>query len=250
MKTAIVTGGARGIGLAISGSLASLGFDLLITGRKPETELSAILKHLRTLTKRVYYFSGDLSIAENRISLYNVAVEKLGVVSLLVNNAGIAPPQRLDVLETTEASYDAVMDTNLKASFFLSQALAKHMIEKQISGKIINISSVSATMASTNRAEYCISKAGIAMMTQILALRLAEVGIGVYEIRPGVIATDMTSGVKSKYDQLISSGLVPQNRWGEGLDIAKAVNSIVSGHFDFSTGNIFVVDGGLSLAKL
>jgi 3-oxoacyl-[acyl-carrier protein] reductase len=248
---ALITGGTRGIGLGIAEKLAQNGFNLLLSGRKDESEIQETLGKLRLTGSEVTYYQGDISNSENRKALIACIKEKHSNISLLVNNAGVAPKTRLDILETTEESYEFVMDTNLKSQFFLSQGIANVMIgNKTEDAKIINISSVSATMASVNRAEYCISKAGIAMSTQLFALRLAEYGIGVYEVRPGIIKTDMTEGVMAKYDKLMAEGLVPQNRWGFPEDIGKAVLSIAKADWAFSTGNIFMVDGALNLSKL
>jgi 3-oxoacyl-[acyl-carrier protein] reductase len=172
-----------------------------------------------------------------------------------VNNAGIAPKERKDVLETTEASFDDVLSTNLKGNYFLTQLAANWMIEQKKSdagfmGSIINVSSISATVASVNRGEYCISKAGLSMSTQLFAVRLGEFDIPVYEVRPGIISTDMTSGVKAKYDKLISEGLTVQNRWGFPDDVGRAVASLASGNFPYSTGSVIMVDGGLTIPRL
>jgi 3-oxoacyl-[acyl-carrier protein] reductase len=250
-KIALVTGGTRGIGLGIAEKLAQNGFDLLLSGRKAEHELIETIDNLKKLGSKVTYYQGDLADSVSRKKIIDSISEKFPHINLLVNNAGVAPKTRLDILETTEESYEFVMDTNLKSQFFLSQGIANIMIKnKTLSANIINISSVSATMASVNRAEYCLSKAGVAMSTQLFALRLAEYGISVFEIRPGIIKTDMTEAVTDKYDRLIAEGLVPQNRWGKPEDIGKAVLSIANADWGFSTGNIFMVDGGINLAKL
>jgi 3-oxoacyl-[acyl-carrier protein] reductase len=250
-KTALITGGTRGIGLGIAIKLAQNGFDLLLSGRKTELEVKETITNLKSHGGEVTYYQGDIAISENRKNLITEIAEKHPSINILVNNAGVAPKTRFDILETTEESYEFVMDTNLKSQFFISQGIANIMIKnKSQNAKIINISSVSATMASVNRAEYCLSKAGIAMSTQLFALRLAEYGIGVYEVRPGIIQTDMTQAVTDKYNKLIAEGLVPQNRWGLPEDIGKAVLSITNADWAFSTGNIFMVDGGLSLSKL
>jgi 3-oxoacyl-[acyl-carrier protein] reductase len=250
-KIALITGGTRGIGLGIAEKLAQNGFDLILSGRKAEKEISETLEKLQKLGGEVVYFQGDVSNSKSRKTLITFIAEKYPSLDLLVNNAGVAPKTRFDILETTEESYEYVMDTNLKSQFFISQGISKIMIKNKTSGaSIVNVSSVSATMASINRAEYCLSKAGIAMSTQLFALRLAEFGIGVYEIRPGIIKTDMTEGVSDKYDKLIAEGLVPQKRWGLPQDIGKAVLSIANSEWTFSTGNVFIVDGGLNLAKL
>jgi NAD(P)-dependent dehydrogenase (short-subunit alcohol dehydrogenase family) len=197
----------------------------------------------------------DIGVASDRDFLVRETLEKYGRLDLLVNNAGMAPRQRMDLLQTTEISYDEVMGVNLKGPFFLTQRVANVMIELLQQGKveqpkIINIGSMSAYTASVNRGEYCISKAGMGMMTALFADRLAEYGILVYEVRPGVINTDMTSGVKGRYDALIGGGLTPLKRWGEPDDVARAVLAIVQGYLPFSTGEVINVDGGFHLRRL
>ena len=197
----------------------------------------------------------DITIREHRELLLDHCIETLGRLDLLVNNAGIAPPHRADILDMEEKSYDLVLRTNLKGPFFLTQQAAKRMIgqlrDKTIPrAGIINVSSISAYTASTNRAEYCISKAGVSMMTAVFAARLAEYGINVYEVRPGVIETDMTAAVRKKYDPLIKEGLYPLRRWGQPEDVAKAVAAIARGDFPFSTGEVINVDGGFHLRTL
>jgi NAD(P)-dependent dehydrogenase (short-subunit alcohol dehydrogenase family) len=197
----------------------------------------------------------DIGDAADREKLVRTTLESYGRLDLLVNNAGMAPRQRMDLLATTEASYDEVMGVNLKGPFFLTQHVANVMIELLQQGlidqpKIINIGSMSAYTASVNRGEYCISKAGLGMMTALFADRLAEYGILVYEVRPGVIATDMTSVVKERYDHLIDGGLTPVKRWGEPDDVARAVLAIAQGYLPFSTGEVINVDGGFHLRRL
>ncbi|RMG60696.1 MAG: 3-ketoacyl-ACP reductase, partial [Bacteroidetes bacterium] len=214
-RIALITGGSRGIGLGIAEALAAEGWQLAINGMRSEIQVGAVLERLRTRGVKVIYYQGNVGRAEDRQKILDRVRTRFGALHLLVNNAGVAPPQRLDILETTEANYDHVMDINLKGSFFLAQATARWMLEQAESrsdfrGAIVNISSVSATVASINRVEYCISKAGMAMMTQALALRLAPHGIPVYEVRPGIIETDMTAAVKEKYDALLAEGLAPQ----------------------------------------
>jgi NAD(P)-dependent dehydrogenase (short-subunit alcohol dehydrogenase family) len=197
----------------------------------------------------------NIAEAADRQRLIDEIVPKFGRIDLLVNNAGMAPRQRLDILETSEISYDEVMTVNLKGPFFLTQQVARVMIEQLQQGvitapRIVNIGSISAYTSSPNRGEYCLSKAGMSMMTALFADRLAEYGINVYEIRPGVIATDMTSGVKEKYDRLIDEGLTPIRRWGQPDDIGRAVVAIAEGYLPFSTGEVINVDGGFHLHRL
>ncbi len=254
-KTAFVTGGSRGIGLGIAEQLAKKGFDLAINGVRDEAAVSDVLEYLRTLGAEVIYCQGDIASAEARTAMLDKIKSHFGRLNVLVNNAGVAPKVRADILEATEESFDYVLNTNLKGTYFLTQAVANWMMEQKqadadFEGSIITISSISATVASVNRGEYCVAKAGLGMMTQLFATRLGEVGIPVYEVRPGVIKTDMTSGVAAKYDKLIAEGLTVQPRWGYPDDIGKAVAVIAEGAFPYSTGQVFMVDGGLTLARL
>ncbi|MDN5211726.1 3-ketoacyl-ACP reductase [Fulvivirgaceae bacterium BMA12] len=254
-KTALITGGSRGIGLGIAEKLASEGYDLVINGVRPEDAVMDVLERLKTFGVKVSYCSGNIGVAEDREKIH-AFVEKLhGNINVLVNNAGVAPLERKDVLETSEESYDRVMDINLKGTYFLTQSIANWMVALKQANKehqscIINISSISATIASVNRAEYCISKAGMSMLTQLFAVRLGDFGIPVYEVRPGIIETDMTSAVKEKYDALISEGLTLQKRWGSTDDVGKAVAALVRNDFPYSTGQVIMVDGGLTTARL
>ena len=233
MKRALVTGGTRGIGRGIVEKLRDDGWDVVASCRTPR-EIDG-----------VRCIIADNSNADDRKRL----IEEAGDIDLLVNNAGIAPRVRADLLDMTEESMDEVLDVNLKGPFFLSQLAAKGMIARG-RGMIINISSMSAYTVSVNRGEYCISKAGISMMTQLFAARLAEYGIPVYEIRPGIIRTDMTSGVTGKYDALIEGGLLPIARWGTPEDIADAVSVLAEGKLRYSTGEIINVDGGFHIQRL
>ena len=254
-KIALVTGGSRGIGLAIALELARNGYDLAINGIREEEKLGDVLEDIRKAGTRVVYCRGDISVSAERQNVFNMVMSKLGRVNLLVNNAGVAPLERMDALDLTEESYDRVMRINLKGPYFLTQLIAARMIEQRIadsgfSGMVINIGSVSATVVSPNRAEYCISKAGYAMQSRIWAVRLAEYGIPVYEVRPGVIRTDMTSAVVGKYDRLIEEGLNIQPRWGSPDDVAASVVALARGSFPFSSGGIFMVDGGMTVQRL
>ena len=255
-RIALVTGGSRGIGFGCSLALARQGFDLVVAGRRPESDCAEALAELRQAGAEVAYAVCDVASAEDRAALLDAARRAFGRLHVLVNNAGVAPRQRADILEATEASFDEVINTNLRGPYFLTQAVARWMIEQQqaagvaFSGCIINVSSISATVVSTSRGEYCLSKAGVSMATQLWAARLAELGINVYEIRPGVINTDMTSVVKEKYDQMIASGLTPIKRWGQPLDVANAVSVVCSGLLNFSTGEVINVDGGFHIRRL
>jgi 3-oxoacyl-[acyl-carrier protein] reductase len=254
-RIAFVTGGSRGIGLGIVRALAAEGWRLAINGMRREEEVAATLAELRLQSPQVIYCRGDISIAEDRASCLDHIDGQLGGLNLLVNNAGIAPPRRDDILEATEDSFDKVMQVNLKGPYFLTQAVARWMIvqrsaDEGFSGCIVNISSVSAELASVNRGDYCLSRAGTSMATKLWAVRLAEYGIGVYEIRPGVVATDMTAGVKEKYDRMIAEGLTLQPRWGQPEDVGRAVAALARGEFPYSTGQVINVDGGMLIGRL
>lgn len=254
-RIALITGGTRGIGLGISESLAKEGFHLALCGRKAESEVSEALDGLRRHGVEVLYVRSDVSSEEDRKRLLDAVQDRFGALHALVNNAGVAPLERADVLSVTEESFDRVMDINLKGPFFLTQAVANWMVEQAeeseaFTGTIVNVGSISATLASTNRGEYTISKAGIAMATQLWAVRLAEYGISVFEVRPGIIRTDMTSGVVEKYDRMIGEGLTLQPRWGEPDDVGKAVAMLCRNDLPYSTGQIIMVDGGLTVGRL
>lgn len=255
MKVALITGGSRGIGLGIARRLAEKGFDLVINGVRPASAVQDVLAELRAYGREVQYCVADIADSEQRRLLLQDVAGHYGALHVLVNNAGVAPKDRRDILEATEESFDAVLGTNLKGTYFLTQAVANWMIEQQqaddtFSGCIINISSISATVASVNRGEYCIAKAGLSMATQLFAVRLGAYNIPVYEVRPGVIATDMTAGVKEKYDKLIADGLCVQPRWGYPDDVGKVVAALAGGDFPYSTGQVVMVDGGLTLPRL
>ncbi|MDZ7934250.1 MAG: 3-ketoacyl-ACP reductase [Emticicia sp.] len=254
-KVAFVTGGSRGIGLGIAQHLAQNGFNLAINGIRNEESVNETLTDLRLLGVEVIYCQGDIASKEARETMLDKIKVHFGRLDVLVNNAGVAPKERNDILAATEESFDYVISTNLKGTYFLTQATANWMIEQKSSsadftGCIITISSISATVASVNRGEYCVSKAGLGMMTQLFAARLGEFNIPVYEVRPGIIKTDMTEGVTAKYDKLIADGLTVQNRWGFPDDIGKAVAAIAKGDFPYSTGQVFMIDGGLTIARL
>jgi NAD(P)-dependent dehydrogenase (short-subunit alcohol dehydrogenase family) len=259
---AIVTGASKGIGKAVAKELASLGYDLVVNyfdldadGQPDESFALEAQKEIEQTGARCEVLRGDVSSSNDRARLVDFTKEKFGRCDMLVNNAGVAPERRLDLLEATEQSYDRVMGTNLKGPYFLSKLAANWMIEQSKrfpdrKFRIVNISSLSAYTSSPSRGEYCVSKAGVSMMTRLYADRLAEYGIAVFEIRPGIIATDMTSVVKDKYDKMIAEGLTPIRRWGQPEDVARAVRAIAEGGFDFSTGQVIDVDGGFHLRRL
>jgi NAD(P)-dependent dehydrogenase (short-subunit alcohol dehydrogenase family) len=256
---AIVTGASRGIGKAIALELAALGFDLVLN--RVQQSPTQTQKEVEALGARCEFVPGDIGLAQDRKRLIDTAKNKFGRGDFLVNNAGVAPLKRMDILEATEESFDRVVGINLKGPYFLTQLVANWMIEqKKQSGKdglpeqrafrIVNIGSISAYTSSPSRGEYCVSKAGVSMMTKLYADRLAEYNIGVFEISPGIIETDMTSAVKDNYDRLIAEGLTPIRRWGRPEDVAKAVGAIAEGRLDFSTGTVINVDGGFHLRRL
>lgn len=260
---ALITGASRGIGRGIALELARLGHDLVINfaGNVEAAKQTAAdcLAAARGAGKtiRAEICQADISSEADRGKLIEFTRAKFGRLDLLVNNAGVAPEVRADILEATESSFDRLLAINVKGPYFLTQLAAKWMIEQirnpksEIrNAKIVTISSISAYTASTNRGDYCVSKAALAMLTPLYAARLAEFGINVYEIRPGIIATDMTGPVRDKYDQLIAEGLTPIPRWGTPEDIGKAVAAIASDAFPFSTGEVINVDGGFHLRRL
>lgn len=255
-KIALVTGGSRGIGFGIANALAAEKWDLVINGVRPAAAAAAALDALRAHGGKVAYAPGDIGSPTGRAEVLDQTREFAGgTINLLVNNAGVAPKVRADLLETTEDSYDFVVDTNLKGPFFLTQAIAREMVAARqanpaFSAAIVNITSISATVVSINRGEYCVAKAGLAMLTQLFATRLGSEGIPVYEVRPGVIKTDMTSGVTAKYDQLIADGLCVQPRWGFPADVGKVVAALARGDLPYSTGQVVMVDGGLTIPRL
>src|SRR5450432_3954350 len=254
-RVALITGGSRGIGLGIARALAQSHFDLAINGTRSADQVENALKELRDYGVDVMYCPGDIASSGDRTEILRQVKDHYGRLHVLVNNAGVAPKERRDILEATEESFDHVMDINLKGTYFLTQKTANWMIEQKkmntdFIGCIINISSVSATMVSLNRGEYCISKAAMGMVTQLFAVRLGEYDIPVFEIRPGIVQTDMTSGVKEKYDKLIGEGLLVQKRWGEPADVGKVVASLTRSDFRYSTGQVILVDGGLTIPRL
>ncbi|MBT8184944.1 MAG: 3-ketoacyl-ACP reductase [Eudoraea sp.] len=252
IKNALITGGTRGIGLGIAKSLAKSGHNLVINGRRTPELVEPIIRELSNFGTKVVYCQGDVSSSGDRDHIMQVGLTSFGQIHVLINNAGVGPLHRNDLLECTEESYDRVMSTNLQGPFFLSQKIARHMIANNLDnlGCIVNISSISATMASVNRAEYCLSKAGMSMMTKLFATRLGEYNIPVYEIRPGIIATDMTAESLDKYRKRLENGLSIQSRLGQAEDVGKVVAALVDGNFPYSTGQVIMVDGGITVPRL
>ncbi|BAS28237.1 3-ketoacyl-ACP reductase [Limnochorda pilosa] len=251
---AMVTGGGRGIGRSIVLALAARGFDVAFCFARNEAAAREVCE-AAPAGARVRAFQADVALREDRARFLDEVLQGFGRVDLLVNNAGMGPVQRRDLLEATEESFDRVLATNLKGPYFLTQAVARVMLQQRAEHpdrayRIVNIGSMSAYTASVNRGEYCISKAGMGMMTRLYAVRLAAEGIGVYEVRPGIIATDMTQGVRDRYEPIIASGRVPMRRWGTPDDVARAVVAIAQGGLPFSTGEVINVDGGFHLHEL
>lgn len=254
-RVALITGGSRGIGLGIAKELGKAGFHLVINGVRAQDAVQPVLDELKNFGCSAVYVQGDVSRKEDRQKIFRTVIENFGRLNVLVNNAGIAPRERKDILEASELIFDEIMEINLKGPYFLTQLFANHMVEQKKAdasfwGCIINVSSVSAKVASVNRGEYCISKAGIAMATKLWAARLGEYDIPVYEIQPGVIQTDMTSGVKEKYDTLFEKGLSIQKRWGLPSDAGKVAAAMATGMLPYSTGQVVMVDGGMTVQRL
>ncbi len=254
-KIALVTGAGRGIGRSTAVALAKKGWSVVVNYHKDDAAAMVTLHLVKGAGSQGISVQADIALPEDRSRLLSQTLEQFGQINLLVNNAGIAPLKRVDLLETSEASYDEVMAVNLKGPFFLTQVVAREMLRMVKDGilrepVIINIGSMSAYTSSTNRAEYCLSKAGVAMMTRLYADRLAESGINVYEIQPGIVATDMTTPAREKYDRMIAEGLTPIRRWGQPEEVAQAIVAIAEGYFPFSTGEVIHVDGGFHLRRL
>ena len=254
-KVALVTGGSRGIGFGVAKCLAAEGFDLAICGLRGEPEVAPAVEALRRLGAEVLYCQADVGSPDARAALLAAVGRHFGRLNVLVNNAGVAPEVRTDVLEVSEQSFERLIRVNLQGPFFLTQAAANWMIDQRRADPgfpacIVNVSSISATVASPSRGEYCISKAGISMATRLWAARLGEFGIPVYEVQPGVIKTDMTAPVTAKYDRLIAEGLCIQPRWGTPDDVGRAVAMLARGDLTYSTGQVIMVDGGMTVARL
>jgi NAD(P)-dependent dehydrogenase (short-subunit alcohol dehydrogenase family) len=258
VKSALVTGASRGIGRGIAIELACTGCRVGINYAGNAEAAAETLAFVRAAGGDGFAVQGDVAVGADRERMVTETIAKFGRIDLLVNNAGVAPKVRADLLDAGEESFDRLFAINLKGPFFLAQRVARHMVQQErdaegFRGRIVNITSISAYTASFNRGDYCMVKAGLAMMTKLFADRLANDGINVYEIRPGVIATDMTGGVKEKYDRLIlhdERGITPIRRWGRPEDVGRAVRAIAEDRFPFSTGAVFDVDGGFHLHRL
>lgn len=254
-RVAVITGGARGIGLGIARSLAAEGLDLVLNGVRPEADVADVMADLTRTGRRIAYISGDIGVPADRERLIAETIARMGRIDVLVNNAGITSPGRKDILEATEEAFDRVMAVNLKGAFFLTQLAARQMIRQREQapgrrGYVINVSSISADFVSVNRGDYCLSKAALAMSTRLWAARLAEYDIDVFEIRPGVIRSDMTAGVVEKYDKLLSEGLTLDRRWGEAEDVGRAAAMLVRGDLPYATGQVLRIDGGMTINRL
>ncbi|HKB81797.1 MAG TPA: 3-ketoacyl-ACP reductase [Burkholderiales bacterium] len=249
---ALVTGARRGIGAAIGLALAGAGFDIVVTDITEDDDARATLAALHAAGAKAHFLRSDLADTADHARVVAEAVSHCGAIDCLVNNAGVPSPARGDLLDVRPQAFDQVLDVNLRGTFFFTQAVAKHMTgtASRNARSIIIVSSVSAALASPERGEYCMSKAGLAMLTKLFALRLARDGIPVFEVRPGVIRTPMTAGAADKYDQRIADGLVPMGRWGEPEDIGAAVAALASGQFQFATGSVINLDGGLAIPRL
>jgi NAD(P)-dependent dehydrogenase (short-subunit alcohol dehydrogenase family) len=256
-QSAIVTGGTRGIGLGIARALARDGWNLMLSGLRSADDVAPVMSELRAAGVEVAYCVSDIARPGDRARLVEATVSRFGPPQALVNNAGRAPRVRADLLEASEDSFAELIGTNLQGPYFLTQAVAKLMVaaapatlEERSRRGIVFVTSVSAEMASINRGEYCVSKAGLAMAVRLFAIRLAAHGIAVFEVRPGIIATDMTAGVKDVYDQRIADGLVPDRRWGVPDDVGRSVAALLRGDMPYATGTVVHVDGGLALPRL
>lgn len=252
-KTALVTGGKRGIGRGIAIALAEAGFDVAILDLAQDDDALAVAAEVEARGRRALPIAGDLADIAGHAAIAEAVWSRLGPLDCLVNNAGVSVLNRGDLLDVTPESYDRCLNVNLRGAFFLTQAVARRMLADPAPAwhrSIVNITSVSAEVVSTSRGEYCISKAGAAMMTKLFAVRLAETGIGVYEVRPGIIRTDMTKVSEARLDQLIQDGISPIRRWGEAEDVAKTVVTAAEGRLPFAVGQALLVDGGLAIRTL
>jgi 3-oxoacyl-[acyl-carrier protein] reductase len=254
-RVALITGGTRGIGFGVAMALAKDGFDLCVCGLRTAAAAEESLDKLRKAGAEVLYVRADIGSRDDRTALIDAVAGRFGALHVLVNNAGVAPEVRADILEASEESFERLMRINLQGPYFLTQAAANWMARQKkadtnFAGAIINVTSISAEVASVNRGDYCVSKAGLGMATKLFAARMGEFGVPVFEIRPGIIATDMTVGVKDKYDDLFAKGLLVDARWGTPEDIGKAAAALARGDMPYATGTVIHVDGGLTLQRL
>lgn len=251
-KVALVTGSTAGIGRAMALALAAEGFSVVLNGRRAEAEAEEVLAEVRSAggdeNSRIYV-RADVSLEEGREALFEAVRARFGRLDVLVNNAGISTEDRRDMLELTEEAMLRVLRTNLVGPFLLSSRFADLLMNGEGARYMVNISSISAYLPSVNRADYCLSKAGVAMMTKLFAARLAPYGVRVFEIRPGIVRTGMTAPVAERYDRLIDAGLLPLGRWGEPGDVARALVAVVRGHHDYATGEVINVDGGFQISR-
>ena len=254
-RIALVTGGTRGIGLGIARALAHDGWSLAICGVRAAAEIGAVVSELQRSGADVHYIAADLSDRKDRHRLVDEVRTRFGAIHALVNNAGRAPRVRLDLLEATEESFEEIVRTNLQGPYFLTQAIARDQVARRATDSafeaaIVFITSVSAELASINRGEYCVSKAGASMAARLFAVRLAEHRIPVYEVRPGIIATDMTAPNQAAYDRRLADGLAPERRWVQPEDVGRVVAALLRGDLPYATGSVINVDGGLMIPRL
>jgi 3-oxoacyl-[acyl-carrier protein] reductase len=257
-RTVLVTGAGRGIGRGIAEALGRDKWNVVVNYVRDEASANEVVRAIVDAGGQAVAIRADISLKADRQHLFDRAIQSFSAIDMLVNNAGVAPSIRADILAADEQSFDRLIDVNLKGPYFLTQLVANHMLARASGGQnksghrpaVVTISSISAYTASPDRGDYCLAKAGLAMMTKLFAVRLAEAGIGVYEIRPGIISTDMTGPVRDKYDRLIAEGLTPIHRWGNPNDVARAVLAIANGLLPFSTGEVINVDGGFHLRHL
>jgi len=254
-KAAFITGGTRGIGLGVARALGAAGFRLALNGRRGPREVAPVIDRLHAEGIEAIYCQGDVGNLDDHAPILRQVRERFGRLDVLVNNAGVAPEVRADILDASPESFDRLVRINLRGPYFLTQAAARWMIEQRrgdetFRGCVVNVTSVSAEVASTNRGDYCVSKAGLAMASQLWAARLAEFGVDVYEVRPGIIETDMTAGVRQKYDALIAGGMLLEKRWGTPEDVGRAVAMLARGELPYATGQVLRVDGGATVKRL
>ena len=254
-RVALITGGTRGIGFGVATALGKEGFNLCVCGLRPAEAAEESLAKLRATGAEVLYVRADIGSKPDRDNLIAEVEKHYGALHVLVNNAGVAPDVRADILDAGEESFERLMRINLQGPYFLTQALARQMAARRqadpaFTASIVFVTSVSAEMASIARGEYCVSKAGLAMAARLFAVRLAPLGIPVFEVRPGIIATDMTAGVRETYDARIANGLVPERRWGQPEDVGRAVAALLRGDIPYATGTVLHVDGGLTIPTL